>query len=151
MEKYTFYENIRVFYVEAESFPEGILAAHKKLHLLLSDEDADANGRRFFGISYLDGKGSIVYKAAAEEIYPGETEKYGCETFTIKKGEFIAETLIDWCKEEKLVEKTFKKLLAYPRIDVNGYCLELYLNDKDMICMVPLDSKNVYNENLTLN
>jgi hypothetical protein len=36
------------------------------------------------------------------------------------------------------VKETFQKLLAQPDVDPNGYCLEWYLNDKDMKCMVKL-------------
>lgn len=128
--------DIKVFYIKAVSFPNGVLAVHKKLHSLLPVND----GRRFFGISYSDGKGGIIYKAAVDESYPGEAEKYGLETFMIKKGEYICDTLIDWRKNESLVVKTFKKLLSDTRIDRNGYCLEMYLNNTDMLCMVKLDA-----------
>lgn len=128
--------DIKVFYIQAVSFPDGVLAAHKKLHSILPSDD----GRKFFGISYSNGKGGIIYKAAVEENYPGEAEKYGLETFIIKKGEYICETLIDWFKDESLVRKTFKKLLSDSRIDRNGYCLEMYLNNTDMVCMVKLDT-----------
>jgi hypothetical protein len=138
MKKYIFDKDIPVFYVEADSFPDGILAAHKKLHSLLIDANSSGS-RRFFGISYLNGKGNIIYKAAAEEMHQGEAEKYACEKFTVRKGAYISETLIDWSSHVKSVEKTFKNLLAYPGIDINGYCLELYINDTDMICMVKLN------------
>ncbi|MGH2576108.1 MAG: transcriptional regulator [Ignavibacteria bacterium] len=128
--------DIKVFYVKAESFPNGIKAAHEKLHSLLPS----AEGRRFFGISYQGSNGNIIYKAAAEELQKGESEKYGCETFIIKKGEYISETLNDWQKDKGQVDRTFKKLLADPRLDENGYCLEMYPNEKDMMCMVKLDS-----------
>lgn len=127
-------DDIKVFYIQAESFPWGVKAAHEKLHSLLHPDDK----RRFFGISFQNQNGDIVYRAASEETFPGETEKYGLDTFTIRKGDYICETLIDWCSEERLVEKTFRKLLSHPRLDRNGYCLEEYLNDKDMLCMVKL-------------
>jgi predicted transcriptional regulator YdeE len=131
--------DIKVFYILAESFPNGVLAAHRKLHSLLPAE----SGRNFFGISYQNEKGDIIYKAAVEESYPGEAEKYGLETFIIKKGEYACETLIDWVKDESVVGKTFKKLLSDPRIDRNGYCLEMYLNNTDMECMVNLDPNKI--------
>ncbi|MCY7327346.1 MAG: hypothetical protein LH618_02215 [Saprospiraceae bacterium] len=37
-----------------------------------------------------------------------------------------------------MVGQTFKKLLDDPRIDPQGYCLEFYLNERDMRCMGPL-------------
>jgi hypothetical protein len=134
--------DIKVFYITAASFPDSVLAAHKKLHSILPSDD----GRKFFGISYSNGKGGIIYKAAVEESFPGEAEKYGLETFIIKKGEYICETLIDWRKDESLIGRTFKKLLSDSRIDRNGYCLEIYLNNTDMECMVKLDASKVNNK-----
>lgn len=133
-------KDIKVFYIKADKFPEGIKAAHEKLHSLVPVND----GRRFYGISWGSDSGEITYLAAAEEINAGEAEKYGCERFTIKKGPYLAVTLKDWCKEEGLVERTFRGLLADPRLDdENGYCLEEYLNETDMICMVTLDPQKI--------
>ncbi len=128
--------DIKVFYVKAPSFPDGIPDAHQKLHSLLPSTE----GRKFFGISHGGQNGSIIYKAAASESYPGEPEKYGLETFIIKKGDYISETLVDWQKNESIVGKTFQRLLKEPNTDKNGYCLEKYLNDTDIVCMVKLDS-----------
>jgi hypothetical protein len=141
MEKYNLDHDIKVFYITAKSFPDGIGAAYQKLHALLPNTE----GRQFYGISYLDGsigKGHIIYKAAVEEAYAGEAEKYGCEAFIIKKGTFLSETLMDWRKDEIIVGKTFQNMLSDPHIDENGYCLEVYMGEKDMRCMVPLDSSN---------
>ncbi|MEW5844397.1 MAG: hypothetical protein AB1775_14150 [Bacteroidota bacterium] len=41
-------------------------------------------GRNFFGISSPNREGDIIYKAAVEELFAGEAEKLGCETFIIK-------------------------------------------------------------------
>lgn len=130
-------EDINVLYIKAESFPAGIRAAHEKLHSLVNEE----HKRRYFGISWLNKNNEIEYLAAAEVLYPNEPEKYGCNTFTIRKGEYISETLIDWCKPEGRVASVFRELLKHPDLDKNGYCLEIYLNDKDMECLVKLQDK----------
>lgn len=134
MEKYTIEKDIPVFYITADSFPNGVEAAHKKLRAKLAPGDS----RTFFGISYSDGKGNIIYKAAAEELQAGETEKLGLEKFVIEKGEYMSQLLPDFCDHIAVVGETFKKLLALPDLDPQGYCLELYLSPKDMRCMVPL-------------
>jgi len=113
MEIQTLKDDIKVFYIKAESFPAGIKAAHQKLHSLLPATD----GRKFFGISYPERTGSIIYKAAVEESYPGEAEKLGCETFVIKKGDYLSKSLTDWRKDETAIAKTFQKLLSDPRLD----------------------------------
>ena len=91
MEIYHLEKDINLFCVTATSFPEGVQAAHRELHSLLPSTE----GRNFFGISYPKGKGEILYRAAVEELYSGEGEKSGCELFTIKRGDYLSETLSD--------------------------------------------------------
>ena len=134
MEKFILKEDIPVFYVKAETFPAGIKAVHEKLLAMLGS----VKDRRFFGISNPDGAKGIVYRAAVEEAFHGEAEKYGCEKFTIRKGTYISEQLKDWQRDESIVARTFQQLLEHPDLDHNGYCLEMYLNEKDMRCMVTL-------------
>ena len=115
----------------------GIGEAYHKLGATLPASEQ----RKFYGISYADKDGNIIYRAAANELHEGEAEEFGLETFTIKRGEYISEFLKDWKKDETQIGKTFQKLLHDPRIDrEQGYCLEIYANAKDVRCMVLLDS-----------
>jgi hypothetical protein len=125
----------KVLCISASSFPHGVQKAHRDLRSLLKSSEP----RTFYGISYPDKKGNILYKAAADELHQGEAEDLNLETFVIRRGKYIGEVLQDWRKNESQVGKTFKKLLSDPRIDKTGYCLEIYLNEKDMRCLVPLD------------
>lgn len=134
MEEYYIDRDIKVFYVTAKSFPEGVGGAFQKLISFLPKP----NERLLYGISYPDEKGVIIYKAAVEESFPGEGEQNGCETFVIKKGKYWSELLPDWRKDESSVGKTFQKLLKHPDLDKSGYCLEIYPNEKDVRCLVPL-------------
>ena len=136
-EKYSIDRDIKVACVKASSFPMGIGEAYHKLGATLPASEQ----RKFYGISYADKDGSIIYRAAANELHEGEAEEFGLETFTIKHGEYISEFLEDWKKDETQIGKTFQKLLRDPRIDKKqGYCLEIYPNAKDVQCMVLLDS-----------
>ena len=134
MEIYYIDKDIKVFYVTATSFPEGVGGAFQKLLSFLPKP----NERLLYAISSLNEKGIIIYKAAVEESFPGEGEQNGCETFLIKKGEYWSELLLDWRKDESIVGKTFQKLLKHPNLDKSGYCLEIYPNEKDIRCLVPL-------------
>src|SRR6476659_6215373 len=136
-EKYFIDNDIKVACVKASSFPMGIGEAYHKLGATLPASEQ----RKFYGISYADKDGNIIYRAAANELHEGEAEEFGLETFTIKRGEYISEFLKDWKKDETQIGKTFQKLLHDPRIDrEQGYCLEIYPNAKDVRCMVLLDS-----------
>jgi hypothetical protein len=135
MDKFTLKEDVKVFCVTATSFPQGISAAHEKLHALLP---SDA-GRKFYGISYPESLGKIIYKAAVQQQYEGEAEKLGCESFVIKKGEYISQVITDYANDLQRIGEIFQTMLADPRIDPNGCCVEDYLNDRDMRCMIRLD------------
>ena len=79
-----------------------------------------------------------MYMAAAEEINPGESEKFNLDTLVLKKGKYISLTINDYMKDIQSIERAFKKLLANPEIDPQGYCVEWYLSGKDVRCMVRL-------------
>ena len=135
METITLDNDITVFYINATSFPGGIMDAHEKLHALVPF----STDRRYFGISRPEN-GVIVYRAAAEEITPGEAKQFNCETLILKKGKYICLTVIDYAKDLQSIERSFEKLLAYPGIDPQGYCVEWYMNGKDVKCMVRLNA-----------
>lgn len=137
MEKFTFEKDIQVFCVKAASFPDGVADAHHKIHDLVPFIPNVSKPRRFFAVSWREN-GEIVYFAAAEQLEDGEAEKYNCMPFTIRKGEYMSETLQNYMENIPMIGQTFAKLLALPDLDPNGYCLEMYLNPKDILLMVPL-------------
>ncbi len=137
MEKYTIENDIHVFCITAESFPEGVLQAHEKLHSLVPYSEE----RKYFGLSRPE-KDKIVYKAAAEEIHAGEAEKLGLEKLVIKKGEYISTLLKDYKKDIPSIGRTFQDLIHYKGIDPEGYCVEWYINFNDMWCMVRLKDRD---------
>ena len=133
METTTFDKDIKVLYVAAKSFPQGVLEAHQKLHSLIPF----TTDRRYFGISRPEN-GVIIYKAAAEELEPGEAEKLNCDTLILKKGKYIGMILHDYMKDTSVIEKAFNELIARPDIDPQGYCVEWYISDRDVRCMIRL-------------
>ncbi|WP_028980471.1 hypothetical protein [Sporocytophaga myxococcoides] len=134
MEKTKFDKDIKVFYVNAKSFPEGIQEAHQKLYSLIPF----SKDRKYFGVSRPEHGGGIVYRAAAEELEPGEAEKLHLETLILKKGEYVSITIKDYAKDIMSIDRAFKELLALPDLDPQGYCVEWYYNEKDVNCMIRL-------------
>lgn len=135
MEPYKLDRNIRLICIPASSFPDGVAAAHQKLHSLLPATQR----RTIFGVSWPDGKGSLIYKACAEETYPGETENLGGETFIVKKGDYISILIHDFMSNMSAFGTAFQELCSDPRIDPQGAAIEMYLSEKDVRCMVRLD------------
>ncbi|MDB4925315.1 transcriptional regulator [Mucilaginibacter sp.] len=135
METTTLDKDIKVCYITAASFPDGILAAHQKLHSLIPF----STNRKYFGVSRPEN-GPIVYRAAAEELEPGEAEKLNLDTLILKKGNYISLTVHDYMRDIPAIDRTFKQLLSQPNLDPQGYCVEWYLSDKDVKCMIRLNN-----------
>ena len=134
--RYFISNNTRVACVQALSFPEGIKDAWDKVFATIPSQEQ----RKFYGISYGGENGKIIYRAGAEKLYQGEAEQLGLETFIVKQGEYIYELLEDWRKDETQIGKVFNELLNDARIDKKeGYCLEIYFNATDVLCLVKLD------------
>ena len=134
METYNLEKEIKVFCVAATSFPDGVLEAHQTLHSKI----AFTTERKYFGISRPDNKGSIEYKAAAEELEEGELKKLGFEPFVIPKGKYLSLILKDFRKNISSIGQAFQQLIHQPGIDPQGYCIEWYIGMDDVRCMVRL-------------
>lgn len=134
MDSFTLDEDIKVMCITATEFPDGIERAHIQLHAMLAEKER----RRFFGISWRKENGEIIYKAAADEMESGEAEKLGLETFTIKKGPYNSFYIRDFMQDVGSIKRAFKLLLSQHEVDPDGYCLEWYMGDNDVKCMVPL-------------
>jgi hypothetical protein len=134
MEKFYLEQDVHLICVAASTFPEGISAAYEQLHTLLPPQPA----RNIYGISWGDPDGLVIYKAAAEQIHPGEAEQLGFEAFTLRKGEYLGVVITNFMEDIPRMGATFRELIANPLIDPNGICVEMYLGEKDVRCMVRL-------------
>lgn len=47
--------------------------------------------------------------------------------------------ITDFSKTPQSISKAFETLLAYSNIDPNGACIEVYLNDSKVKCLVRLE------------
>ncbi len=134
MVNYHLEADIKAMYIEADSFPDGVLKAHQQLHGLVQR----TQNRKYFGISYPDRDGNILYKAGAEEIAAGEAEELSLKTFVIRKGEYISIDIPDFMENIAAIGNAFGELISHPGIDPNGACIEWYLDDNNVKCMVRL-------------
>ncbi len=134
MEVYILSEDIDVICVPAQSFPDGVKAAHEKLHSMIPF----TTERRYFGISWGSEKGAIHYQAAAEILSPDDANLKDTVPFTIWKGKYMSIVIEDFMKDIPAIGRAFEELLSLDMIDPEGYCLEWYISNKDVRCMVPL-------------
>lgn len=136
METFQLKENINVVFIKAPLFPDDVPATYEKLKALLPAQP----NRRYFGISQPDQTGKIQYKAAAEILPEDEINTSTMEHFCIEKGTFIGQYIVNHFQDSNSIGHCYQRLLKHPKLDPNGYCLELYKNydDLDVHCLVRL-------------
>ena len=131
MEKTTLTEDIPVYCITADSFPDCVKQAHESLHALIP---YDAQ-RKYFGLSWpVDGQ--IIYKAAAAELKAGELSEHQLEKMTIIKGEYLYIDIHDFMNDIPAIGEAFQELIHNDAIAPDGFCIEWYINDNLCRCMV---------------
>jgi len=135
MEPYHLNQDIRLCCIAAKSFPDGVMAAFQQLMNIFPDQQGQ---RRLFGVSWPDGKGSLVYKAAVEEKYQGEAERLGMEPYLLKKGEYLSTTVHNFMNDIPSIGKAFRQLVDAPGVHPNTVGVEEYISTTDVRCMVPM-------------
>jgi predicted transcriptional regulator YdeE len=123
--------DITLVALKAKSFPAGVGTAFNELEQKVGGD----KGRAWYGLSQADGKRDIAYWACVQSK-PVEKLPAGCESLTVRAGTYISEQLSDWRGREKIVSETFRKIISSPKVDPNGYCVEKYLDNGDVLCMV---------------
>jgi hypothetical protein len=134
MESFQLRNDITVFGFEVKTFPDGIGDAFDSL----VNKVPDGFGRDYYGISFRDSENKMVYLATAVEKEFGEAEKYQCERYTIKKGDYVTETVWDWRKKTDLIKYVFERLFNSVQGNPTGPCIEWYKDNNEMLCMVRL-------------
>jgi len=135
MEPYHLPHDIRLVCVPAKSFPDGVMAAFQQIMNLFPNQQGQ---RRLFGVSWPDGKGSLVYKAAVEERFRGEAETLGLETYLLRKGEYLSTTVHNFMNDIPSIGKAFHQLVEAPGVHPNTVGVEEYISETDVRCMVPM-------------
>jgi hypothetical protein len=131
MKTITIPKDISVFGIQVRTFPNGVGEAYDKLVKMIPG----GFSRPYYGISYMEN-GKMIYYAAAEELNPGEAEKYSCERLSIKKGKYLAEELLNWRSKVHQVKDIFQRLVADERTDKTTPGVEWYKNEEEMLCMI---------------
>lgn len=124
-------DDIHVFGHVVPDFPSGVAAAFDAMVRKLPG----GFDRDFYGISAMrDGK--MQYVAAAAARKPDEGEIFGYQHFAIEKGEYLAIPLENWREKTQCINDTFHTLTEDPTADLAKPCVEWYVNDETMWCLV---------------
>ncbi len=131
MENIILNNDIKVFYIEADSFRMACWLRIKSYALFYWQ-------KILWNVT--PGKWENSYRAATEETEEGEVEKFNCNILIIKKGHYISITIHDYMNNMQRFQPAFQELITQPDLDPKGYCVEWYLSQKDAKCMVRLKS-----------
>jgi hypothetical protein len=134
MQTTSFPQNITLACITATSFPAGVPQAHQQIQAIVPN----SSQRRVYGISRPNEQGMIVYKAGIEISDPNEAIAFGLETFVIPSGTYQVIAVNDYLNNLGAIQAAFQVLTAHPDMDPEGYCIEYYLNEKDMECWFKL-------------
>ena len=126
-------EDVSVFYVQAESFPQGIANSFTKLDDLLGNK----HDHHIYGITLCDGD-KLIYRACAKENFVGEADTLGLQTYTIPKGKYLYGTLNKWPENLGQIPGVFDELMKQPNVKKQTICLEDYTSADTMLAMVQL-------------
>lgn len=126
-------KDIVVFYVEATSFPDGIVEAFTNLKNILGP----IKNTTFYGISKPEKNKGIVYKAAAS-ISSTNIENINLPRLIIPAGNYYSIHIADYTTDISQFTKAFENLLAQPQIATDTFCIEVYNNDNpnEATCLV---------------
>ena len=133
MEIYHIPHNITVFGNPVHSFPIGIGEAFGNLMNKLPRGDT----RPYYGISWCINN-DITYIAAAEQKSENEPAEYNCSAYTIEKGDYFSVPLYNWMNKTSCIKDVFAEILKDERVDNTKPAIEIYKNNKEMLCMVAI-------------
>ncbi len=131
MQIYKLDQDIPVLCESAATFPDDIKGSFERLQAKCQST------RTMYGLSRMEG-GKIVYKAAAERQATDDAAAMACETFDIPKGSYFYIDVVDWPSNIPAIGQAFDTLCTQSEIDPQGYCVEWYMNNKDVRCMIRL-------------
>ena len=80
----------------------------------------------------------MTYIAAAEEKEKGESSKYDCSEYIIRKGDYAAVTLRAWRDKTDQIKVIFEVMLQDNSVDHRTPSVEWYKDDHEMVCMMKL-------------
>ena len=132
METYNLKNDLKVFGKEVRTFPLGVAEAFHELLTMIPD----GSHRAYYGLSHIDEMGKIIYKAAAEEKYAGEAEKYNCKRYLIEKGEYLSVTITNWRDNTDCIKDVFHDMMEDDRADKTKEVVEWYKTETEMLCLV---------------
>jgi hypothetical protein len=126
-------DDLKLMYVQASSFPDGIKEAWDKLESPL----ASLRGRKFYGVTRLVD-GVMEYRACVIPLDDSEPLRLGFATFTVPSGYYATKKLVNWASQTHLIKIIFEELRSQHSLDPNRPHIEFYRSQKEVVLMAPI-------------
>ncbi|RAV98998.1 hypothetical protein [Pseudochryseolinea flava] len=133
MEKITVQTPIQLVAKQVKTFPAGIGETFDHLANVLPH----SMSRAYYGISWMEGE-DIIYYAAAQQQHSEEIDQFALEPWTIESGDYLSITVLNWRSKTDSIKDVFHDLMQDKRIDDTKPCVEWYVSDYKMLCMIKL-------------
>ncbi len=124
-------EDIHVAYISTTGSRENIIKANEEM----KGHFSDLQERRKFGISTFDDQAISLYKAAVEAT-PAESEALGLQSLIIKHGAYMGFYITDYHNDPDAIAEAFKLLKGQQGADPNADCIQWYIGEDDVKCLV---------------
>jgi hypothetical protein len=139
METFTLPHAIPVAGFQVESFPLGISDAFEELASLLPKR----KDQSYYGITKMDANGTKYFVAAANVSIEEHTK---LRQLLIADGVYRVRVVRDWQRNLSAIPHIFHELLQQKDVEHGAPCVEWYKDDKEMLCMVKLQTSNEVND-----
>lgn len=126
-------DSLKLMYVQAATFPDGIQDAWDKLEKTL----ATMKGRKFYGTSHYEN-GKMIYRACVIPVDDAEALKLGLKTFSIPPGKYAAAKLMDWSSQIPKIKEIFTELNNNYTANPDLPNIEFYKSSEEVILMLPI-------------
>ena len=131
-------EDVTVLCEIVPTFPNGIDAAFKSLEKRFSGK-----AHSFYGISYIDEAGTLIYKTAVTASSIDDHASTGLKSFIILKADYLVTTLENRINQLPNIGRALMELMEDERADKTFPCVEWYRSDEQMLCMVKMKDQQL--------
>ena len=133
MEIFQLPQEYRLLCKKVNKFPEGIGDAFENLYRQLPCP----HKRNYFGISWMDEQQQVNYQVAAERRADDVCEEF--EDRVLPKATYLVVRIMNWYEHLSDIKGVFGALMADMRTDKSFPCVEWYLSDDEMLCMMKIN------------
>jgi hypothetical protein len=132
MQKIRLKKDIHLVCVQAKNYPFGITDAFRELE----DLSPEICSLPFYGLTFTEVGGNIIYKAGVDRSLIRLTLKKNCENFIIRKGQYLSETHMDFMDDNSVIQISFSRMFNSVIAQINYPFIEWYRSPREVTCMV---------------